>query len=240
MTLLATAATAVHSDTADAFTPSCYSQIVNHWVCTSYWHDRGSDIRAALVQHIEITVLAVLLGLVVAVPFALVARRWRWLRTGVLGASTLLYTIPSLALLPLLVPFTGLTMKTVVIGLAIYALTILVRAILDGLAAVPDEVRDAATGLGFGRMRRLVQVELPLAMPVVLAGVRIATVSTVALTTVGSLVSYGGLGNLISDGVLTDFHAELLTAAVLCVALALVLDLLLVGIGRLLTPWRHA
>jgi osmoprotectant transport system permease protein len=233
VTLLATATNAA------SFTPSCYSRIVNDWVCTAYWRDRGADIRSALVQHIEITVLSVAFGLVIAVPLALIARRWRWLRTGVLGASTLLYTIPSLALLPLLVPFTGLTMTTVVIGLAVYALTILVRAFVDGLESVPTQVRDAAVGLGYGPVRRLLRVELPLAMPVVLAGVRVATVSTVALTTVGSLVAYGGLGNLISDGVLTDFHAELLTAAVLCVLLALVLDALLVGAGRLLTPWRQ-
>lgn len=218
---------------------SCYSRLVNHWVCTSYWHDRASDIRSATVQHLEITVLAVAFGTLVAVPIALVAHRIPRLRTAILGTSTILYTIPSLALLPLLVPFTGLTMTTVVIGLAVYALTVLVRAVLDGLDSVPPGVRDAAQGLGFGPVRRLARVDLPLALPVILAGVRVATVSTVALTTVGSLVAYGGLGNLISDGVLTDFHAELLTAAVLCVVLALVLDLLLVGVGRLLTPWRR-
>jgi osmoprotectant transport system permease protein len=220
--------------------PACYSRLVNHWVCSSYWHDRGSDIRSATVQHLEITVLAVALGILVAVPVALVAYRLPPLRTAIVGTSTILYTIPSLALLPLLVPFTGLTKTTVVIGLAIYALTVLVRAVLDGLEAVPPSVRDAARGLGFGPVRRIVQVELPLALPVLVAGLRVATVSTVALTTVGSLVAYGGLGNLISDGVLTNFHAELLTAAVLCVVLALILDVLLVGLGRLLTPWRRA
>lgn len=225
---------------ATSLAEPCYSRLVNHWVCTDYWHDRGSDIRSATVQHLEITVLAVALGLVVAIPLALLARRAGWLRTPVLGLSTALYTIPSLALLPLLVPFTGLTRTTVVIGLAVYALTILVRAILEGLDGVPAEVRDAARGLGYGAARRLLRVELPLALPVILAGVRVATVSTVALTTVGSLVAYGGLGNLIADGVLNDFRAELLTAAVLCVVLAVVLDALLVLAGRLLTPWRRA
>jgi osmoprotectant transport system permease protein len=224
------------------FAPSCYSRLVNHWVCTSYWHDRWGDIRSATIQHLEITVLAVLLGLVVAVPMALIAHRVRWLRTAILGTSTALYTIPSLALLPLLVPLggLGLTIQTVVVGLAVYALTILVRAILDGLDSVPDEVRDAARGLGFGAFRRLVRIDFPLALPVLMAGLRVATVSTVALTTVGSLVGYGGLGNLISDGVLTNFKAELLTAAVLCVIIALVLDALLVLLTRLLTGWRRA
>jgi osmoprotectant transport system permease protein len=220
--------------------PSCYSRLVNHWVCPAYWHDYSGEIRSAVVQHLQITVLAVALGLVVAAPVAWVARRVARVRTPVLGLTTALYTIPSLALFPLLVPFTGLTMTTVVIGLAIYALTILVRAILEGLDSVPAEVRDAATGLGYGPARRLLRVELPLAVPVILAGVRVATVSTVALTTVGTLVAYGGLGNLISDGVTSNFRAELLTAAVLCVVLAVVLDVVLVLAGRLLTPWRRA
>lgn len=213
---------------------------MNHWVCPAYWHDYSSEIRSAVLQHLEITVLAVLLGMVVAAPVALIARRVRPVRTPVLGLTTALYTIPSLALLPLLVPFTGLTMTTVVIGLAIYALTILVRAFLEGLDSVPPEVREAAKGLGYGAGRRLVRVELPLAVPVMLAGVRVATVSTVALTTVGTLVAYGGLGNLISDGVTNNFRAELFTAAVLCVVMAIVLDVLLVLVGRLLTPWRRA
>ena len=220
--------------------PSCYSRLVNHWVCASYWRDRGSELRSATLQHVEITVLAVVLGLVVAVPLALIARRVGWLRQGVLGLTTALYTVPSLALLPLLVPFTGLTMTTVVIGLAVYALTILVRAVVDGLDSVPAEVEDAALGLGYGPVRRLLRIELPLAVPVILAGLRVATVSTVALTTVGSLVAYGGLGNLIADGVRTDFRAELLTAAVLCVVLAIVLDALLVLAGRAVTGWRRA
>ena len=220
--------------------PSCYSRLVNHWVCPSYWHDRGGELRSALVQHLEITVVAVALGMVVAIPLALLARRLGWLRQGVLGLTTALYTVPSLALFPLLVPFTGLTMTTVVIGLAVYALTILVRAVVDGLDAVPPDVRDAADGLGYGPVRRLARIELPLAVPVILAGLRVATVSTVALTTVGSLVAYGGLGNLIADGVRTDFRAELLSAAVLCVVLAVVLDIVLVLAGRAVTGWRRA
>jgi osmoprotectant transport system permease protein len=151
----------------------------------------------------------------------------------------MLYTIPSLALFPLLVPFTGITEKTVVIGLALYALTILVRSMLAGLTGVPEEVRESARGLGYGRLRLLVRVELPLALPVIMAGIRVATVSTVALTTVGTLVSYGGLGDLIRDGVQNDFKAELLAASVLCVVLAVVLDAVVVGIQWLVTPWTH-
>ena len=163
-----------------------------------------------------------MLSVIIAFPLALVARRLPRLQGAILGTSTAIYTIPSLALFPLLVPFTGITATTVVIGLALYALTILVRSMLSGLAGVPDEVRESAIGLGYGAGRLLFRIELPLALPVMMAGLRVATVSTVALTTVGTLVSYGGLGNLIEDGVQNNFKAELLAASVLCVVLAFV------------------
>ena len=219
--------------------PSCYSRLTNHWICAQYLEDRRSEITAATVEHVWITVVSVLLGVVVAFPLALLARRYVRLESTILGVSTGIYTIPSLALFPLLVPFTGLSRTTVVIGLALYALTVLVRAMLEGLRAVPAEVRESAAGLGYGPTRLLFRVELPLALPVIMAGLRVATVSTVALTTVGSLVAYGGLGNLIKDGVNTDFRAELFTAAVLCVLLAVVLDVLIVLAQWLLTPWTH-
>ena len=229
MTLLVQAATE----------PSCYSRLTNDWICGQYLVDRSAEIVDATVEHIWITVVSVLLGVLIAFPLALVARRFVRLESTILGISTGIYTIPSLALFPLLVPFTGLSPTTVVIGLALYALTVLVRAMLEGLRAVPEEVRESATGLGYGAGRLLFRVELPLALPVIMAGLRVATVSTVALTTVGSLVSYGGLGNLIKDGVSTNFRAELFTAAVLCVLLAVVLDVLIVLAQRLLTPWTR-
>ena len=219
--------------------PSCYSRLTNEWICGQYLQDRQSELVDATVEHIWITVVSVLLGVVIAFPLALLARRLPRLESTILGVSTGIYTIPSLALFPLLVPFTGLTPTTVVIGLALYALTILVRAMLEGLRAVPDEVRESATGLGYGATKLLFRVELPLALPVIMAGLRVATVSTVALTTVGSLVAYGGLGNLIKDGVNTNFRAELFAAAVLCVVLAVVLDVVIVLLQRLLTPWTR-
>ena len=219
--------------------PSCYSRLTNEWICGQYLQDRQSELVDATVEHIAITVISVLLGVVIAFPLALLARRLPRLESTILGVSTGVYTIPSLALFPLLVPFTGLSPTTVVIGLALYALTILVRAMLEGLRAVPAEVRESAIGLGYGPTRLLFRVELPLALPVIMAGLRVATVSTVALTTVGSLVAYGGLGNLIKDGVNTNFRAELFTAAVLCVLLAIVLDVLIVVMQRLLTPWTR-
>ncbi|CAM3720219.1 ABC transporter permease [Nocardioides zeicaulis] len=219
--------------------PSCYSRLVNDWICGDYVADRRQEIVDATVQHLGITVVSVLVGLAIAFPLALLARRLPRLESTVLAVTTGIYTVPSLALFPLLVPFTGLTATTVVIGLALYALTILVRSLLEGLRAVPDEVRESATGLGYGRGGLLLKVELPLALPVVMAGLRVATVSTVALTTVGSLVAYGGLGNLIKDGVLTNFRAELFTASVLCIVLAVLLDAVLVVVQRVLTPWTR-
>jgi len=224
---------------AAAREPSCYSAFVNEWWCAQYVEDRRDDIVAATTEHLQITVAAVVLGLVLAFPLALVARRYPRLESTVLGISTGLYTIPSLALLPLLVPFTGLSAKTVVIGLGLYALTVLVRGFLDGFRSVPDDVVESAVGLGYGPTRLLFKVQLPLALPVLVAAMRVATVSTVALTTVGTLVSYGGLGDLIAHGVQRNFRAELVTAAVLCVLLAVLLDLVLVVSQRLLTPWAR-
>jgi osmoprotectant transport system permease protein len=225
---------------AEAREPSCYSALVNEWWCVQYVEDRRDDIVSATTEHLQITVAAVLLGLVIAFPLALVARRLPRLESTILGISTGLYTVPSLALLPLLVPFTGLSATTVVIGLGVYALTILVRGFLDGLRSVPDDVVESAVGLGYGPTRLLFRVQLPLALPVLVAAMRVATVSTVALTTVGTLVSYGGLGDLISHGVQRNFRSELVTAAVLCVLLALILDVVLVATQRMLTPWARA
>jgi osmoprotectant transport system permease protein len=219
--------------------PNCYSRLTNHWLCTDYLRDRHQDLTTALGQHLQITAAALLLSIVIAFPLALVARRLPRLQGLILGTSTAIYTIPSLALFPLLVPFTGITRRTVVIGLALYALTILVRSMLSGLEAVPEEVRESARGLGYGAGRLLLRIELPLALPVMMAGLRVATVSTVALTTIGTLVSYGGLGNLIEDGVQNNFKAELLAASVLCVVLAFALDGLIVAVQWLVTPWTR-
>ncbi|QIG44804.1 ABC transporter permease [Nocardioides anomalus] len=224
---------------ASADGPTCYSRLTNEWICGQYVTDRREELQHATLEHLEITALAVLLGILIAFPLALAARRFHPLESTILGIATGIYTIPSLALLPLMVPFTGLSKTTVVIALALYALTILVRSVLEGLRAVPEEVVESATGLGYGAGRLLFRVELPLALPVIMAGLRVATVSTVALTTIGSLVAYGGLGNLIKDGVQTNFRAELFTAAVLCVVLAVALDVIIVLAQRLLTPWTR-
>jgi len=220
---------------------SCYSFVENHWFCGSYWSDYRQELTDATVQHVWITVVSVLLGLALAVPLALLARKSPAVESVVVGSTTIIYTIPSLALFSLLLPVTGLSATTVIIGLALYSLTILVRNVLAGLRAVPDEVVESARGVGYSNVALLTKVELPLALPVIMAGLRVATVSTVALVTVGSIVSNGGLGNLMLRAVNTQFKAQILAASLLCVALAVALDLVLVGVQRLLTPWtRHA
>jgi osmoprotectant transport system permease protein len=213
----------------------------NPWFSLSYVVDNGPAILGYLGEHVRLTVLAVLLGTVIALPLALIGRRFRWLAAPLLGVSTVVYTIPSLALFALLFPLTGLSATTVLIGLVAYSLVILLRNFLAGLAAVPADVREAARGMGYGAGRMFVAVELPLALPTFLAGLRIATVSTVALVTVGVLVGHGGLGQLIIGGFNANFYrAEIVTGSLLCVLLALVFDLLLAGVGRVLTPWSRA
>ena len=211
----------------------------NEWVCPEYFSTRSSQLTDALVEHILITVVSVLLGLVLAFPLALLARRYRKLEGVVVGTTTAIYTIPSLALFALLLPATGLSQTTVIIGLALYSLTILVRNIIEGLKSVPEDVRESALGMGYGRARLLFGVELPLALPTIMAGLRVATVSTVALTTVGSIVGYGGLGNLLIQAVDSQFRAQVLAAGLLCVLLAVAFDLLIVGFQRVLTPWSR-
>ena len=217
--------------------PNC--MVRNDWICPEYLRSRSAILEQALPQHVSITVVSVLLGLVIAFPLALLARRYRNLEWFVVGSTTTLYTIPSLALFALLLPLTGITSTTVVVGLVLYSLTILVRNILEGFRAVPEDVRESALGMGYGRTRMLFRVEVPLALPSIMAGLRVATVSTVALTTVGVIVGNGGLGNLLKEGVDTQFRPQVLTASVLCVLLAVFFDLVLVGTQRVLTPWTR-
>jgi osmoprotectant transport system permease protein len=175
--------------------------------------------------------------LVLSLPLAVLAWRYRWMESPVLGLTGLIYTIPSLALFAFFVPITGLSRTTAEIGLVGYTLLILVRNTVTGLDAVPEEVREAARGMGFRPLRQLLRIDLPLAVPAIIAGVRIATVTTIGLVTVTALIGEGGLGQLIYDGFLRDFHTTLIVGSVLCVTLAVVADLLLVALAKVLTPW---
>ncbi|WP_129841671.1 ABC transporter permease [Streptomyces sp. RFCAC02] len=212
----------------------------NAWICGEYVRDRADELTDATLEHIVIAATAVGIALVVSFPLALLARRGRLAAGGILGLTTVLYTVPSLAMYALLLPFFGISASVVVCGLVLYSLTVLVRNTLEGLRAVPEEAREAARGLGYGRTRLLLTVELPLALPAIVAGVRIAAVSAVSLTTVGAIVGHGGLGDLIYSGMDSYFKAQVLTASVLCVLLAVAADLLLLLVQRLLTPWTRA
>ncbi|MEU7074970.1 ABC transporter permease [Streptomyces narbonensis] len=211
----------------------------NDWICGAYVSTRDEILTDAVVQHLQLTGVSVALALLLALPLAVLARRWRWAAGPVLGITTVLYTIPALAMFSLLLPVYGLSASLVVAGLVLYSLTLLVRNVLAGLRAVPEETRQAARGLGYGPVRLLLAVELPLALPAAMAGLRIATVSAVSLVTIGAIVGHGGLGNLIYAGMNTYFKAQVLTASVLCVIIAVVADLLLLGVQRLLTPWTR-
>jgi len=212
---------------------------VNPWWSVDWFTSRSAEILAATKQHVILTVIAVGIGLVLSLPLAVLAHRRPRLRTPVLALAGVVYTVPSLALFAVLVPVTGLSKTTVEVGLVAYTLLILVRNALTGLASVPADVVDAARGMGYAGTRLLWQVELPLALPAVIGGIRIATVSTIALVTIGAEVSNGGLGRLILEGFQNDYRAEAFGASVLCVALAVVADLLLLGVQRLATPWRR-
>ncbi len=227
---------AVH---AGSVAESCLQR--NAWVCPEYVVTRRDILVEALVQHVGLTFAAVALGVVVALPLGVLASRSQVVEAGASSVATVLYTIPSLAMFPLLLAV-GLPFgpSIVVVGLAIYTLGILLRNIVVGLRGVPEDTLDAATGMGLTARRRLWSVELPLALPAIIAGVRIATVSTVALVTVGGLFGYGGLGNRILSGQATRFNAEVLTATVLVVALALILDGLLLLLERRVTPWARS
>jgi len=209
------------------------------WVRWDWVSRHFDDIAAAVRQHVELTVIAVGLGLVLSFPLALAARRWHWLRSPILALSGVLYTIPSLALFAMLLPWTGLSRTTSEIGLVSYTLLILVRNILVCLDGVPPDVRESAQGMGFSPGRQLLRIELPLAAPVIIAGVRIATVTTIGLVTITALIGQGGLGALILDGLIRDFRTPLIVGSVLSVALAVVADAFLAGLQRVLTPWAR-
>jgi osmoprotectant transport system permease protein len=210
------------------------------WIRWSWISGHADVITAALVQHIELTLIAVVLGLVIAIPLGLVAWRSRVFRGPIFTLTGILYTIPSLALFAFLLPFTGLTIVTAEIGLVGYTLLILVRNIVVGLNSVPDDVREAARGMGFRPLAELARVDIPLAIPAIMAGVRIATVTTIGLVTVTALIGEGGLGSLIYTGLLRDFHTPLVVGTVLSVALAVIADLSLSGLQRLVTPWARS
>ncbi len=204
--------------------------------------DNADVIWSALREHVLLTVLAVVIGLLISLPLALLAVEKRWTLPPIISFTGFLYTIPSLALLAFLVPITGLTRTTALIPLVSYTLLILIRNIVEGLDSVPSHVTEAADGMGFTAMRRRLRVELPIAMPAIIAGIRIATVTTIGLVTVTALIGADNFGQLILGGLqqrVGGFRTEIVVGVLGSVLLALVADLALAGVGRLVTPWAR-
>jgi len=210
----------------------CWGWVQDHW---------GDTLQPALVQHVELTGIAVGIGFALAFALALVAHRMRRIEQPIGVVAALLYTIPSLALFQLLVPFTGLTWTTVEIALVAYTLVILFPNIVAGLQGVPDDVLEAARGMGLSPRQVLLHVELPLAVPAIVGGLRIAVVSTISIATIAAFLLPSGLGYPIFNAVKlpTPFKTEIYSAGFVAIALALVCDALLVGIRRTLVPWAR-
>jgi osmoprotectant transport system permease protein len=191
-------------------------------------------------QNLYLALVPVLVGLAVSVPLGIVCARWGWLYPPVLSVTSVLYALPALALFALMIAWAGLTETIVIVPLTLYSLALLIPGVVDGLRAVPEPVRQSATAMGFGPVRRLVQVELPLAIPVVIAGLRVATVSSISLVSVGQLMGVGGLGYFFTDGEQRDFPTEVYVGIGLIVILAFAADALLVLLRWSLTPWLRA
>lgn len=202
--------------------------------------DHLDDIGAATMEHLWLTIIAVAVGFAISFALSLFISRRPRLYIPITAAAGIAYTIPSLALFAILVPVTGFSFLTAEIALVGYTLLILIRNIVAGLRGVPADVIEAADGMGYGRTARLLRVELPLALPVIIAGLRVATVSTIGLVTVSALIGQGGLGGLIEDGLRRFFPTLILTGAVLSVLLAVIADALFVVLQRAATPWVRA
>ena len=209
----------------------CWDWFSSHW---------SSTFQPRLIEHIELTAIAVGIGFVIAFVAALVAYRWDWAVNPATAVFAFVYTIPSLAFFQLMVPFTGLTRLSAEIALVSYTLLILFRNILTGLREVPPDALEAAQAMGLTRRQTLWRVELPLAMPAIMAGIRIATVTIISLATVAAFIGVGGLGQPIFNAIQTGFKTQFIAAGVLAVALALVTDAILVVLQRALTPWARA
>jgi osmoprotectant transport system permease protein len=207
----------------------------------SYVTGNWDQIRDDLVQHILLTLIAVGIGLVISIPLALAAWRYRLVRVPVFGLASALYVIPSLALFVIIGPVTGLvaSYKTAEVALVGYTMLILIWNTVAGLDAVPEDSREAAKAMGYSPSAALVRVDLPLALPYIFAGLRVATATVIGLVTVTALIGLGGLGQQITYGFTTGFSTPIIVGLVLSVLLAAAADLLLVGIERVLVPWSR-
>jgi osmoprotectant transport system permease protein len=206
-------------------------------------HVASSPVTLSLLdslrEHASLTLLSVVIAQAISLPLAVAASRRRRVETGLLAVLGVIYTVPSLALFAFLVPLTGLSRTSALIGLTAYNLLVMVRNDITGLAAVPRDVKEAAIGLGMSRRRRLLTVELPLALPAIVAGTRVATVSTVALVPITALIGQGGFGQFINEGLQDLFKTPLVVGITCSIALAVLADLALVGLERRISPWSR-
>lgn len=218
----------------DSGSLSCVQQ---NGICPSWIEDHIGDYLSPLWRHVELTLASVALGFAIAFALALLAHRRRWLTPPIVGVTGIMYTIPSLAAFAILIPLLGFGFVTALLPLTGYTLLILFRNIMAGLDNVPDEAKDAARGMGFTDRQLLWRVELPLALPEIFAGLRIATTTTVGLAALAFYAGAGGLGQAILSDI--AFKSNILVAGLFCVLLAFVLDLVLLSAQRLLLPWQR-
>lgn len=211
----------------------------SHFFCFDWARENIDRYGTPTLQHFELVVFSVLIGFAIAFAIALLAHRRRWLQPPLLAATGVLYTIPSLAFFALLLPITGLGRTTAIIALSAYTLQIIYRNTMTGLVNVPDSVKQAARGMGMTERQILWKVELPLATPEIAAGLRIATVSTVAIATLAVFVHGGGLGTEIYGESNLRFPTGIIIAGGIAILMALALDLAIVLSQRLTTPWRR-
>ena len=207
-----------------------------HW----FFDNFGDRFWPRVVEHIELTVIALAIGFVIAFVAALIAYRYSRFELPFANLSALFYTIPSIAFFQIMVPITGIGRLSIEISLVSYTLLILFRNTLTGLKEVPDEAKEAAEGMGLTRRQSLVRIELPLAVPAIIAGVRVATVTTISLATIAAFITPLGLGAPIFSAIQTGANTEFVAASLLAIVLALVADLLIVLLQRVLTPWVRA
>ena len=203
----------------------------------SWIPDNGALIWQLTKENIIIGVIPPLIGLAISLPLGIIAARWRWFYPPTLTVVNVIYAIPALALFIALIPALGLTDTNVIVALTLFSLCVIVPNVVAGLRGVPPSVRQAATAMGYGALRRLITVELPVAVPVIMGGLRVAMVSSISLASVGQLIGVSSLGYLFIDGEQRDFPTEIYVGLVLIIALALACDLILVGVRRALTPW---
>ncbi len=208
----------------------------------SYLDDNSSEILQLLREHIFLAIIPIVLGLAIALPLGWLASARPRLATPLLAITGVLYTIPSLAVFLLLPPILGtgiLDRVNIVVALTIYTVALLLRSVIDGLSSVPEHVRIAAIALGYGPLRRLGGVDLPIAVPVIMAGLRVATVANVSLVSVGALIGVGGLGELFTRGFQIGDTNPIIAGVVLSVLLALTADAVLVLLQWIATPWTR-